>query len=130
MYILATLDKIKALLKEQNKTQKQLMDYLGLGKTAFTGWNSGANTSYNKHIGKIAEFLNVSTDYLLYDENKNTPNEQTLTEGEKLWLDLYHQLSTETRAVLVNMANAFETLPCDRQKFLLDAIRFAVENQK
>ena len=130
MYILATLDKIKALLKEQNKTQKQLMDYLGLGKTAFTGWNSGANTSYNKHIGKIAEFLNVSTDYLLYDENKNTPDEQTLTEGEKLWLDLYHQLSTETRAVLVNMANAFETLPCDRQKFLLDAIRFAVENQK
>lgn len=127
---MATLDKIKALLKEQNKTQKQLMDYLGLGKTAFTGWNSGANTSYNKHIGKIAEFLNVSTDYLLYDENKNTPDEQTLTEGEKLWLDLYHQLSTETRAVLVNMANAFETLPCDRQKFLLDAIRFAVENQK
>jgi transcriptional regulator with XRE-family HTH domain len=130
VYILATLDKIKALLKEQNKTQKQLMDYLGLGKTAFTGWNSGANTSYNKHIGKIAEFLNVSTDYLLYDENKNTPDEQILTEGEKLWLDLYHQLSTETRAVLVNMANAFETLPCDRQKFLLDAIRFAVENQK
>lgn len=127
---MATLDKIKALLKEQNKTQKQLMDYLGLGKTAFTGWNSGANTSYNKHIGKIAEFLNVSTDYLLYDENKNTPDEQMLTEGEKLWLDLYHQLSTETRAVLVNMANAFETLPCDRQKFLLDAIRFAVENQK
>lgn len=127
---MATLDKIKALLKEQNKTQKQLMDYLGLGKTAFTGWNSGANTSYNKHIGKIAEFLNVSTDYLLYDENKNTPNEQTLTEGEKLWLDLYHQLSTETRAVLVNMANAFESLPEDRQKFLLDAIRFAVENQK
>ena len=70
---LDTLNKIKALLREQGKTQKQLMDYLGLGKTAFTGWNSGANTSYNKHIGKIAEFFNVSTDYLLGVENKNNP---------------------------------------------------------
>ena len=41
------------------------MEYLGLGKTAFTGWKSGKNTSYNKHIGKIAEFFGVSTDYLL-----------------------------------------------------------------
>lgn len=75
-----TLDKIKTLLKEQRKTQKQLMDYLGLGKTAFTGWNSGANTSYNKHIGKIAEFLGVSTDYLLGVEPKLdfSPTEATV----------------------------------------------------
>ncbi len=62
---MATFDKIQTLLKDQHKTQKQLMDYLGLGKTAFTGWKTGANTSYLKHIGKIAEFLGVSTDYLL-----------------------------------------------------------------
>lgn len=127
---MSTLDKIIFLLKEQGKKQIELCEYVGIKKNAFTSWKAGVNQSYNKHIGKIAEFLNVSTDYLLYDENKNTPDEQILTEGEKLWLDLYHQLSTETRAVLVNMANAFETLPCDRQKFLLDAIRFAVENQK
>ena len=128
--ILSVLDKICALLDQQGKKQKDLTDFLGISKNAFTDWKSGRIRSYTKHLPKIAEFLGVSVDYLLGVETKNTPDEQILTEGEKLWLDLYHQLSTETRAVLVNMANAFETLPCDRQKFLLDAIRFAVENQK
>ncbi len=60
-----TLNKILELLKEQGKKQKDLMDYLGMGKTAFTGWKSGANKSYYKHIAKIADFLDVSTDYLV-----------------------------------------------------------------
>ena len=60
-----TLDKIQLLLKEQHKTQKDLTDFLCLRKTAFTSWKSGKNTSYTKHIGKIAEFFNVSADYLL-----------------------------------------------------------------
>lgn len=60
-----TLDKIQLLLKEQHKTQKNLTDFLGLKKTTFTSWKSGKNTSYTKHIGKIAEFFDVSADYLL-----------------------------------------------------------------
>lgn len=60
-----TLDKIQLLLKEQHKTQKNLTDFLGLKKTTFTSWKSGKNTSYTKHVGKIAEFFDVSADYLL-----------------------------------------------------------------
>ena len=76
-----TLNKILTLLKEQKKTQKQLMEHLGLGKTAFTGWKNGENSSYKKHIGKIAEFFDVSTDYLLGIEKKPLINEdEELTE--------------------------------------------------
>lgn len=68
-----TLNKIRTLLKEQNKKQIDLCNYIGVKKNTFTSWNSGLNTSYKKHIDKIAEFLNVSTDYLLgRTENKNT----------------------------------------------------------
>lgn len=79
-----TLNKIMTLLKEQNKKQIELTDYLGISKNVFTSWKSGKNTSYNKHIGKIAEFLGVSTDYLLgYTDNKNKPlvnNDEELTD--------------------------------------------------
>lgn len=68
---MTTFNKIQTLLKEQQKTQKQLMEHLGLGKTAFTGWKSGANTSYKKHIDKIGEFFGVSTDYLLGTQKEN-----------------------------------------------------------
>ena len=64
------------------------------------------------------------------NEETNTPDKVELTEGEQLWLELYHKLSNETKAVLVNIAETFESLPADRQKFLLDAVRVVFDNQK
>ena len=62
---MSVLDKICELLKQQGKKQKDLTDYLGITKNSFTDWKSGRIKSYTKHIPKIAEFLGVSTDYLL-----------------------------------------------------------------
>ena len=67
-----TLDKIIQLLKEQNKKQIDLCEHIGVKKNAFTSWKAGVNHSYKKHIDKIAEFLGVSTDYLLGTQ-KETP---------------------------------------------------------
>lgn len=63
--ILETLDIITNLLKQQHKKQKDLTDFLGLGKNAFTTWKSGHTKSYKKYLPEIAEFFGVSTDYLL-----------------------------------------------------------------
>lgn len=71
---MCTLDKIIKLLDEQGKTQKDLTDYIGVTKNTFTNWKNGNNSSYKKHISKIAEFLNVSTDYLLTDDEKQDDN--------------------------------------------------------
>lgn len=62
--ILDTLSIIKALLAKNNLTQKALTDYLGISKNAFTNWSNGSNMSYIKHLPQIAEFFNVSIDYL------------------------------------------------------------------
>lgn len=62
---MSTLDRICALLKAQGKKQKELTDYLGISKNAFTDWKSGRITSYTKHLPQIAEFLDVSVDYLV-----------------------------------------------------------------
>lgn len=69
---MCTLSRIQQLLKEQNKTQKNLTDYLGLGKQTFTNWNNGAK-SYIKYIDKIAEYLDVTTDYLLGNSDERKP---------------------------------------------------------
>lgn len=59
-----TLNKIKQLLKANNLKQKDLTDYLCISKNAFTNWSNGSNSSYIKHLPQIAEFFNVSIDYL------------------------------------------------------------------
>ncbi|MBQ4118958.1 MAG: hypothetical protein IJD45_01040 [Clostridia bacterium] len=68
---MSTLDKICELLDRQGKKQKDLTDFLGISKNSFTDWKSGRIKSYTKHIPKIAEFLGVSTDYLLGTQKEN-----------------------------------------------------------
>lgn len=62
------------MLIEKNSSQKDLAEYLGLHKQAVSNWKNGSNKSYIKHINKIAEYFNVSTDYLL--NNENIPKEE------------------------------------------------------
>lgn len=86
VFILDTLEKIVYILKQSNKTQKDLTDYLGVQKTAFTQWKLGKNTSYLKHISKIAEYLNVSADYLL--GNSDIKNKPATVNGDELSEDV------------------------------------------
>jgi len=67
---LDTLNKIIEKLKQCGKTQKNLTDFLGLEKGIFSAWKAGRSNSYLKYISQISEFLEVSTDYLLGNEQK------------------------------------------------------------
>lgn len=60
-----TLERIRLLLKDVGKNQTDLTDALGLNKQAFTDWNAQRSESYKKYINEIAEFFDVSIDYLL-----------------------------------------------------------------
>lgn len=55
--------------------------------------------------------------------------EPTLTEGEKMWMELYHRLSDETRALLIETMGSFDSLSEDEQKFALRMLRGALRNQ-
>ena len=90
------IQNIIKLLKEQGKTQKSLTDYLGITQNAFTDWKSGRIKSYTKHLPKIADYLGVSVDYLL--GNENAPQKATilipksneaLTDHEQLVITAY-----------------------------------------
>lgn len=59
------VDKILKLLQETNTEQKQLTAYLGVSPQTVSDWKSGKTKSYMKHLDRIAEYFNVSTDYLL-----------------------------------------------------------------
>lgn len=65
------IDKICTLIKDQGKKQIDLTNYLGVSKNVFTDWKAGRNNSYKKHLPQIAEFLGVSVDYLVGNEEQN-----------------------------------------------------------
>lgn len=68
---MSTIDIICDLLEKQNKSQKDLADYLGIGKNRITDWKAGRIQSYTKYLPQIAEYFGVTIDYLL----GNSPRE-------------------------------------------------------
>ena len=84
------LTNILKLLKEQNKKQIELTNYLGLSKNVFSEWKSNRANSYMKYLPKIAEFFDVSVDYLLGNE-KQVNNDFTYA----LYNELAHDLSED-----------------------------------
>ena len=78
------IQKIIDLLEKQGKTQKNLTDYLSITQNAFTDWKSGRIKSYRKHLAKIAEFLDVSVDFLLGKEPEKKPTARVLSLADAL----------------------------------------------
>ena len=72
------------MLKENNKKQIELTNYLGLSKNVFTEWKAGRNEAYLKYLPKIAEFFNVSVDCLLGQEPKIETNILSQSGNERI----------------------------------------------
>ena len=98
-----TLDKIIEQLAIQGKRQKDITDYLGIKETAFAEWKKGKSLSYkSKHIGKIAEYLNVTPDYLL---GKSDSPEVDTDATKKNNIDICGKLSAVDKAKLLVYAD-------------------------
>ncbi len=58
-------ERLKALRKERNVTQQELADYIGVGRSAIAGYETkGKSPDFDK-LRLIAQFFNVTSDYLL-----------------------------------------------------------------
>ena len=62
---MTTVERIFDLLQKRNIEQKKFAEYLNIRQAAISEWKSGQSKSYNKYIDKIADYFDVSVDYLL-----------------------------------------------------------------
>ena len=107
--------RIKNLRKEKGLTLEQVADIVGVGKSTVRKWETGmiANMKRDK-IALLAKALGTTPAYLMgwkEQEKEISPGEPTLTEGEKLMLEL------------------FRRIPEDRQSAALELLRAALKMQ-
>ena len=124
---------ILLLRKQLGWSQEELAKKMGYKtKSSINKIELGKNDIPQSKIIKFANVMGTTPAYLMgwKEEEKISPEEPQLSEGEKKWLELYHQLSKDTKEVFVSMVNEFDKLPDDSQQFLLSAIRVALNNQK
>lgn len=67
------MEKLKELRLKRKLTQEKLATILGIARTTYTQYETGASEPDFKMLKKIAEFFDVTTDYLL--DNNRSSNE-------------------------------------------------------
>lgn len=76
------LTRIKELVDAKRGTRKELASNLGISPNTITDWWSGKNKSYPKYAKQIADFFDVSVEYLYGNaDEKSAKKEATLSDG-------------------------------------------------
>ncbi len=99
------LSNILKEMQKQNKSQKELTDYLDVSKSTFTDWKSGKSKSFMKHLPQIAEFFQVSVDFLTDQKNKTAPSEQSLSPKQQLLFDIVADLTDDELKKVIEYAD-------------------------
>ena len=58
-------ERLNQTRKEHGQTAQNMADMLGIGLLSYRAYESNDREPYFENLVKIADFLNVSTDYLL-----------------------------------------------------------------
>lgn len=104
--------RIKELRKQQNITQQQLSDYLGITQATLSGWENEKFEIDNNSLMKCADYFNVSLDYLLgRTEEKNTDEKDDITFDDFTFAmyDEAQHLTEEDKQALLQMARLLKS---------------------
>jgi transcriptional regulator with XRE-family HTH domain len=130
-------ERIKKALTIKEMRQSDLCRLTKIPKSALSQYLSGVYEPKQDRIYLMAKALNVNETWLMgldvpmeRQEKKVSPSGSDLSEGEKMWLEIYHRLSDDTRVLMVNMMDSFDRIPEDKQKLALQMIRVALGNQE
>jgi transcriptional regulator with XRE-family HTH domain len=120
-------DKLKNLRKQKGLTQEDLARLLGTANSTVSMYERGARVPDIDTMRRIAEIFRVDMNYLL--GHSASFESQNLTEGEQMWMELYHKLSDETRGLLIKTMDSFDSLSQDKQELALRMLLAVLGNQ-
>lgn len=66
------INRIRDLREDFDKSQQEIADYLGTSQTMYARYERGANEMPIRHLIKLAQYYNVSLDYLCDLSNQKT----------------------------------------------------------
>lgn len=126
-------ERIRAALTIKGMKQSDLCRLTKIPKSALSQYISGAFEPKQDRIYLMAKALNVSEAWLMgldvpmeRQAKKTSPSAADLSEGEKLWLDLYNRVSDDTRELLIKVMCSFDRMPEDKQSLALQMLRVAL----
>jgi len=102
------VDRIDTLLKARNEKRQALYDYADIASNTFPNWTKREDTKIPAQIlFKIAEYLNVSMEYLLTGIEKQVAG---LSAEEQSIIDKFRILKRENQITVIDLINSLALL--------------------
>lgn len=96
------INRILDLMEKNNITAKQLTNDLEISNSSISDWKKGKGKPSSDAIVKMAEYFNVTTDYLLLGITCNKTNNINLTENEQEILSLLHKFNERNQIKFIS----------------------------
>lgn len=96
---------LKWYLELKGATQKDLAQYLGINPSSVNDWIKCKKYPRIDKIELIARYFGILKSDLIEEKgtNKNLPQQQTLTEGENMLLELFRRVPESEQQMVLNM---------------------------
>ena len=102
-------ERIKLLVEQSGKSYQELEKITGIKKSSLQRYASGTTTKIPLDaIEILSTAFNVSQEYLMgWNEEKTSPEEPELSEGERMLLELFRQIPEEQQKVFLEMGRVY-----------------------
>ncbi|HAQ9265742.1 TPA: helix-turn-helix transcriptional regulator [Enterococcus faecium] len=100
------LERIKKLCNQRGISVYQLEEKIEIGRNTIYQWNK--RTPSTEKIQKVADYFDVSVDYLLGREERETPKFVDLSEDDTVFSFDGKEISKETMRKAIAIAKALE----------------------
>ena len=104
--MLTRSERIKLLVEQSGMSYQELEKATGVKKSSLQRYASGTTAKIPLDvIEKLSKYFNVSQKYLMGwdEEEKNSPEEPRLSEGEKMLVDLFRLVPQEKQNMVLEM---------------------------
>lgn len=96
--------RIFAELKAKKKTQKEMSTCTGISTSTISAWNKKGTNPSAELIFPIAQFLEVSLEYLLTGEELQKSSSSELTENEQTIVRVFKDLTDTQQGEIIGRA--------------------------
>lgn len=95
-------NKLRNLIEERNLTQKKVANDLNIAPSTMGGYVQGSSEPDFETLKRIAEYFNVSADYLLSMKSINC---NSSSEDELIWF--FRSLTNEQQRIFIEQGKVF-----------------------
>lgn len=113
-------ERIKESREKNNLTQSALAKKLGISRSAVNAWEMGISSPSAQYLIELSRLFNVTTDYLLDLDARETIDISSLDEAEKKMmyaqLDYFKKYGSTVRAITGQVEDNYDIIKMESEK--------------